>query len=101
MLVQAGAGNQAYFRKRSVAIVVEQETRRRVVGHEDVHPTVVIVVPESDSERFPFFVRYAGLLGDIRKCAVSIVPEQYVRYSLEIVRMAVGSIARHAVAAVA
>ena len=49
VVVEADAGRSATSRKLSVAFVVEEEVRHGVVGDEDVHPAVVVVIGDGDA----------------------------------------------------
>ena len=46
----ADAGRQRRFLEHAVAFVVVQKIRRRVVGHENIRPPVIVVVADDDAE---------------------------------------------------
>ena len=50
-LVERDAGRHAHVRERAVAVVLIQPVRLRVVGDEQVHVAVVVVVDQRDAER--------------------------------------------------
>ena len=69
----ADAGRQRHLPEHAVAFVVEQEVRRRVVGHEDVRPPVIVVVADDDAEAVAAMTADARLLADVGEGAVAVV----------------------------
>ena len=57
----------------AAALVVKQEVRRRVVGHEQVHPSVVVIVAEDDAQPVAAMVEDAGLPADVGESSVAVV----------------------------
>ena len=84
------ARQQSHVGKRAVAIVPVQEIRRQVVGHEDIRPSVAIVVASHHPEALAVRIGDARLRGDVRKRAVAVVPVQQVGRSLVDIGSAVG-----------
>src|SRR5437899_5039395 len=50
LLAVSDASGLADLLKRPIASVVEQELRHEIVGHDDVHPTVLVQVAEGHSQ---------------------------------------------------
>ena len=70
---------QADFLERPVAVVVKEQRRRRIVGHVDIGPAVVVVVEHERREpERRASLQEAGLLGDVRERAVAVAPEERV-----------------------
>ncbi len=59
--------------------ILEQKVSLVVVGYENVHPSVCVVVSHSDAHSLPNVSGDARRLGNIRKCSVAVVVIQNVR----------------------
>jgi hypothetical protein len=70
-------------------LVVIQEIRRGVVGHEDVRPAVVVVVTDHDAEPVAAPVEHAGLAADVGEGAVAVVAVEHRPQRREVERVAV------------
>ncbi len=84
-----GVGNVG---ERAVAVVAVQEVPHHVVGDVDVGVPVTIVVAERDAETLAGRVGDAGLLRDVRKRPVPVVPVQPIGHPVEHRRMAVHAV---------
>src|SRR5207237_9555834 len=81
---QSRPRQHSYFFKGSVAEVMKQEILLVVVGHEDVHKAVVVIIGESHAHAPAMVLRDPGSLGDIFKRSVSPVAVKRVGKALEV-----------------
>src|SRR5262249_23938585 len=83
------AGNKAHFFKHALAFVVKEEIRRRVIGHVDIGPTVVVVISKDHAEALAVGPVNAGLAADIFECAVAVVAVKNVGLAVINIGMAI------------
>ena len=91
-LVGGHPGLEGHLRQLPVRAVAVQEVRRPVVGDEDVHPPVPVVVGDGDTHPLPEVPIEAGRGGDVGERAVAVVAQERVRQGLEDVRVAVDAV---------
>src|SRR2546421_4974286 len=82
LLVRGDPNARAYLFKAAAAQVVEEEARHAVVGHVDVGPPVLVVIPDGDAERLAGR-GYPGAPADIRERAVAVVAVERAVRGLE------------------
>ena len=63
----------ADFIKAAISLVKKEEVRDRVIGHEQIHPAIVINVCGDNAPGFAQHLRNAGVLAYIRECAIPVV----------------------------
>ena len=80
---------RATLREAAAALVVIQEVRHRVVGHEQIQPSVVVIVAEDNPEPVAAVIVNTRLPADVRKGSVAVVAVENVRQRGEGERMAV------------
>src|SRR6201988_1613994 len=78
--------------KSAVALVVIKKFHHGVVGNEDVHFPVAVVISDGDAEAFPW-LGDAGFLADLSEVAISVIMKNERRNRLEDVGVAVGTVA--------
>ena len=83
------ARRQGHFREAAAALVVIQEVRRRVVGHEQVHPSVVVIVAEDSPEPVAAVIVDTRLPADVGKSSIAVVAVENASQRGEGERMAV------------
>src|SRR5690242_6894061 len=88
---QRHAGHHSDFFKGSVASVMKQEILLIVVGHEDVHKPVVVIVGEGHAHSAAVMLGDTGSLGNIFKRPVSAVAVKRVGKALEVRRMTINA----------
>src|ERR1017187_238749 len=77
VLIVCGSGGHADFLKRTVPLVVIEETGSRVACDVNIGPPVVIEIPSQDRKPFVILCPLeAGALGDVGKMAAPIVVVQ-------------------------
>src|ERR1019366_7180302 len=89
ILVDGEARGEADLLKRPVSLVVEVQTGRRIAGHKEVGPSIVIEVAGQDGEAIILARSLdAGLFGHVGKVAVTVVVVQSHSFALETPRAA-------------
>src|SRR5439155_7291816 len=73
----------------AVSEIVEQEVRHLVIGNENIHEAVAIVVSDGDTHSFSDVGSDTGLLRDVLELAISFVTVKGVGEPVEELRMAV------------
>ena len=73
-------------------VVAVQEVGHPVVGDEDVHAAVAVVVGDGDSHPLAEGAVEADLVGDVGEGPVAVVAQEHVRQGLEDVRIAVDAV---------
>ena len=94
VLAVGHGGGQSDILERPVAAVAIEEVRHRIVGDEDVHPTVIVEVEADHAEAVPRAAADARRLADVFEGAVALVAKQRRRLSLVFVGVTVGLIPR-------
>jgi hypothetical protein len=78
VVAQGYAGKQAHLLKDAAAIA-EQEVGEVLVGDEEVHPPVAVMVRDGDAHAFARVTGNACLLGDVLESPVAAVAVENVR----------------------
>src|SRR5579862_2085805 len=99
VLTETHAAQQAFFAKRAIAIVHEQQSRRRIAGHIDVGPAVIIEISSENTQAIKAFLLEDSRCGrDIAEGAIAIVVIERACLSNEPARAAIYcQTAKHAV----
>ena len=80
---------ERHFLKGAVAAVVKEKVRLVVVGHEDVHEAVVVVVRKGDAHAAPLILADSGFLRDILERPVAPVAVERIAEAFEVHRVAI------------
>src|ERR1700728_3883506 len=73
------AGRERDIGKCSIAIIVQQEVRKGIVGNKDVGETIAIIVGKCEAHALTRILGNTRLLGYIRERTVTIIPIQKIR----------------------
>src|SRR6185369_8157092 len=75
-LAERDACDHGVVSKRAVVIVAIELVWLGVVGDEEIHPAVVVVIEQSYAQRFAGGIVYTGFCSDVFKRAVAAIVEQ-------------------------
>src|SRR6185369_12348929 len=75
-LAEGDARDHGVVSKRPVVVVAIKLVWLSVVGDEEIHPAVVVVIEQSDAERLARRIVDAGLGGDVFERAVAAIVKQ-------------------------
>src|SRR5690242_16890702 len=67
VLSECHARRYGLFRERAVAIITVEFVRLRIVRHEQIGPSIVVVIEHRDAEGLTGGIGYRGLASDIFK----------------------------------
>ena len=73
---ESNAGGESNFFKSLATAIHEQEIGERVVGHEKVHPAVVVDISRNHAPGFPGIIGNSHLLADVGERAVTVIVKQ-------------------------
>ncbi len=89
LFVEGDARREGDLGERPVAVVVVEQVRVRVVGHEEVRPAVVVVVAPHDAQApVALVVQIARAHGHVGEGPVTVVVEEHVARAGEAARTA-------------
>ena len=92
---QRGAGHQGVVTKGAVALVDPQQVLLAIVGDENIHPPVAVVVGGGDAQRRPECAADQRRRADIDESAPALIAVQAVRLATVDLRRTVVAGARH------
>ncbi len=93
------SGNQRDVFKSSVVLVDEQKVWPRVVGDGDVGPAVIVEIRENHAHAFGLGLSHSGGVAHVGESSVVIVVVELDALAFVVAGMAVGTVARAALAA--
>src|SRR5262249_10790685 len=82
ILAECDTRRDTFLAEGPVAVVPVEFVGLRVIGDEEIGPTVVVVIEHGDTERFAGRVAYSGLCADILEPASTEIVVQLRRGSL-------------------
>src|SRR5260370_40284746 len=84
VLTHGRPGQEAHFLEMALAFIAIVEAWRRIVGHEEVQPSVAIEVrPDRAQAVATVRVVHAGFLGYVRERTVPVVVEEQIASTLQ------------------
>src|SRR5262249_16913238 len=98
--VIANAGAVGQISERPVSVIPVQEVPRQIVGDEDVRPSVIIEIAESDAQPLAGRVGDTRFPGNIREGTVAVISIEQIWRAVKTARVAIHAVSRLLVTAV-
>src|ERR1035441_5365321 len=86
--IESGSGRQSNLLERSVAAVVKEVFRHRIIGEQDIHEAVAIIVRDREAQTFSRLVD-SSLMRYLGELPTAVIVKQKYRFRLEQIGMAI------------
>src|ERR1022692_1768731 len=80
--IEPGPGRQSNLLERSVAAVVKEIFRHRIIGEQDIHEAVVIIVRDRETQTLSWLVD-SSLVRYLGELPTAVIVKQKNRFRLE------------------